>query len=322
MNNSQQSSTSPMRGHLSDKFKQALKNGHLAKLVKFVVSEPCLDLQIRDNYLNIYYQGGNILRIKPRSFEFNKFYFYLRSEGKDYPKSYIEDISNGKRPKNPSKQLPSKQEADQIISDLKGKAEELLKKLQSDNPNDFFSQAKSVMDNWFKDWKRSERGDQHTISIKNRNFKDSELVVIDLEFAVSPTKTYNNAKNKKGNKKNCKFDIIAVNKDGQIYVIELKENEAADSENNPANINVHCKDFNDTIGKDSDNLFAEEMRQVVEIKKELGVLTKDIKVDTALKPIFAVAFSGKNNKAFNEKYRTAGIKVIEVEKENKKLRLL
>ena len=54
------------------------------------------------------------------------------------------------------------------------------------------------------------------------------------------------------------------------------------------------------------------MAQVAEIKKALGVLPKSVQVDTLATPLFAVAYSGDNPEAFNEKYRNEGLCVIEV----------
>ncbi|WP_280123110.1 hypothetical protein [Duncaniella muricolitica] len=61
------------------------------------------------------------------------------------------------------------------------------------------------------------------------------------------------------------------------------------------------------------------MAQVINVKKNLGLLPKNVDIDTTLKPIFAVAYSGKDSDLFNEKYRKQGIYVIEV-LEDKKLR--
>lgn len=51
-----------MRG-LSDKFITDLKTGFLNGLLKQVVADKDLDLQIRDNYLNIYYKGNSLLKL-------------------------------------------------------------------------------------------------------------------------------------------------------------------------------------------------------------------------------------------------------------------
>ena len=56
---------------------QKLTKGSYKEIIEFAAKrENDLDVQIRDNYLNIYYRGGNLLRIHPRSFYFDEFYFH------------------------------------------------------------------------------------------------------------------------------------------------------------------------------------------------------------------------------------------------------
>ena len=53
---------------------QKLTDGEYKEIIEFAAKrENNLDVQIRDNYLNIYYRGGNLLRIHPRSFYFDEF---------------------------------------------------------------------------------------------------------------------------------------------------------------------------------------------------------------------------------------------------------
>lgn len=306
----------PMRGNLSQRFLTELTSGNLRNVIKHIIDDKELDIQVRDNYLNIYYKGGNILRIKPKPkpFFFDKFYFYL-GHPNGYPKSHIENVALGKeREINPrtTQPIPSKSEALEIVSDLNMMLKNLIQYLP-EHPSEFFSKAKSVMNSWFDKWSHQERHDQQDISTANRSAEsDSDLAVIDIEFAVSTNKPYNKAKNKNGKHKVCRFDIIAVDHIGQLYVIELKQNMAADSVENSANVKVHKSDFDDTIGNDGKNLFAQEMAQVAEIKKALGILPKSVQVDTLATPLFAVAYSGDNPEAFNEKYRNEGLCVIEV----------
>ena len=64
---------------LSPEFMKDLQSGLLAPVLDLVKADSTLDLYIRDGYANIYYRGGNLLRIKPApagayTFEFNSDY--------------------------------------------------------------------------------------------------------------------------------------------------------------------------------------------------------------------------------------------------------
>ena len=315
----------PKRGQLSDGFRKNLTSGKQSDILKYILSDPDLDIQLRDNYINVYYKGGNILRMGPQSFQFDKFYFYRRKDGsKPFPKSYVENMAKGKSNKiseNTKEPIPSVDEAQKIIASLDTKTE-ALKSLLSTDIKGYFLMAKATMNEWFNDWDKSERNDQHTIALNNRNFENgSDLVVLDIEFAVSRNLPYNHAYNNKGDKKVCRFDIIAVDCRGQLYVIELKQNEEADSKDNKANVKVHTRDFDATVGGNDAQSFVDEIAGLVETKKNLGILNKSVFVDKKEKPLFAVAYSGQEADAFNEKYRKAGLKVIKVEGEKKLLKL-
>ncbi len=297
-------------------FLKSLLDGNYSELIKTIYEDKDLDIQLRDNYINVYYKGGNILRIKQASFEFDKFYFYLpENESEKYPKSYIEKMAKDKLYEistNTIRPIPTKEVASAIINRLEKQEKDLKGYLQSDVKT-YLSKAKKVMDDWFNVWKKEERKDQHYISLSNRSFSgDSDLVVVDLEFAISILHPYNNSKNSKGDKKVCRFDIIAVDRAGQIYVIELKQNPKADGKGNKANVENHTQDFDDTIGNDDQNLFASEVFDLVQMKQQLGIMSKEIIVDQSKKPKFAVAYSGPEADEFNAKYREAGLKVIEV----------
>jgi hypothetical protein len=51
-----------MRG-LSDTFMESLQSGHLSSLVQTVRRDPDLNLEIRKNYLNVYYKGNSLLKL-------------------------------------------------------------------------------------------------------------------------------------------------------------------------------------------------------------------------------------------------------------------
>lgn len=315
----------PKRGRLSETFEKSLKTGNLSGFLSYILSDVELDIQLRDNYINVYYKGGNILKIRPQSFDFDKFYFYRRKDGsKPFPKSHVENIANGKPDKiskNTKEPIPSFDEARKIIESLNEKAQTLKALLYTD-PKEYFVKAKKTMNEWFSDWAKAERNDQHTIALNNRSFDNgNDLVVVDLEFAVSRNQAYNHAYNEKGDRKQCRFDIVAVDRNGQIYVIELKQNKDADSEDNKANINIHTRDFDNTVGRNDAQAFLDEIAALAKAKKRIGVLNNSITINTNEKPIFAVAYSGQDAQNFNEKYRKAGLTVVELEGENKLLKL-
>jgi len=59
---------------LEDHFLEDLKTGLLNALLNYVKADNTLDLEIRENYINIYYRGGNLLRVKWIRSTYNYFF--------------------------------------------------------------------------------------------------------------------------------------------------------------------------------------------------------------------------------------------------------
>ena len=78
-----------MRG-LSDRFMNSLKTGHLSALTRKVIQDPDLDLQIRHNYLNIYYKGNSLLKLSETRQQQYKAYIHPKFLG-DQPISALDD---------------------------------------------------------------------------------------------------------------------------------------------------------------------------------------------------------------------------------------
>lgn len=254
------------------KFLESLRNGKLKKIVEYVKAHDELDLQIRDNYINIYYRGGNILRIKsPNRFEFDKFYFYTEFD------------------KMPKKSISKKK-----INDCTNKSNELLKKLKAEKIEGYFTEAKDCMDRWWKSMKskrntsHEEKDLQHKISRSN-NTESTDYTVLDLEYQVSPKNDeirYNGEKNKTM----PRFDIVAIdNSSGQLCVMELKKGRVALK--GKSGVEDHIDSFKCTIGRDTERVFVDEMRQLYKQKREFGLIDTDIELSND-KPEFIFVFQG------------------------------
>lgn len=316
MNN--QKDSSPRRGRMSDKLRKRLKDS-LKPLFQYVSTHEELDLQLRDNYFNVYYNGGNALRVTPTGLFLDPWYFYTGEyNGVKIPKTYIEEQCKNKPRHKQPRNYPSKELAREIYGWMKSIAATILGKAEKGDFKAYFEELKPVMDNWVTMYNREERKRQHIISCSNRDFTpDNNLVVIDIEFAVSKNKPYNHAVNENGNQKMPKMDIIAVDKDGQLYSIELKNNLEADAEDSAQNVENHLKDFNNTLGWPEENDFAQEMSEVVKMKQELGILGNEVFVDTTHIPLFAIAYSGDIPEESAEfKHRHKGLTMVDLTKEN------
>ena len=124
--------------HSSDWTESLGKDGKLYGLIEIVRHDKDLVLEIRDDYFNIYYKGGNMLKVmSENSFQFDYNYF------KGDP-----ELS-----------------ADNKKEDRKGKRKKLLESLKkSRDYKDFVSQMKTIMDSYWN-WLKKE---------KNRSQKSQE----------------------------------------------------------------------------------------------------------------------------------------------------
>lgn len=265
----------------NEKFWKKLTEGEYKEIIDFASQrENELDVQIRDNYLNIYYQGGNLLRVHPRSLYFDEFYFHRGA--KDMRKTHL--IKSDKT------------DDKERVASYQRKRDEMFSVLRKKGMAAYCAQMKEIMKEWDADLhtigiSHDEKNAQQQISMNNRGATD--YTVVDLEYAVS-----SNSKFKylgKSTKKVPRFDIIAVDKSGQLYVIELKTGLKAIDGN--SGISAHMDCFEHSIGRDSDNDFINEMDQLLRQKQELKLIEDNARIDTTKKPQFIFAFSdepGKN----------------------------
>lgn len=277
-----------------------------------------LDIQYRDNYINIYYLGGSLLKLKGEgSMEFDEHYYYPPS--KKYPISHIEALIDNDFSKiNKSGQLSEddlkkkRQEAEQIYERIKSSRDNDLNRLRSAKKEDvgqILSEMKGVMKNWKGCKSRNavdERTVQHYISLFNKEFASgSDFIVIDLEYKLSGRSAYRIPKHQMGAKKGQpRIDIVAIEKStGQLYVLELKY--GLKSTERKSGVVEHYDDYLKSVGAE-DQWFAfwKDIKFLVDVQKKDNVLSKDVWLKEA-KPIFGFVykpeFSEVESDEFNQK---------------------
>lgn len=287
------------RGEFSPSFEKKL-NGELKDLITYASDiNNGLDVQFRGNYINIYYKGASILKVDSISLIFNNKYFHSLVE-KEKDSSRISNIK--KAVKWGGYKSISQEKALQILDELKKKETELLELVN--DPEKYFSKAKKVIDTWFlvmeeqRINKHKENNTQHKISLCNRSFDNSDLIVLDLEYVIN---------------KNCSFfsntgnprpDIIALDKKGCIHVMELKY--GLEATEGSAGVKKHILDFEETIKKDEKDDFKNEMKVLFDAKCRYSLLNcpEGFHFSETEKPVFDLIFCGSKDdfKTFEENY--------------------
>lgn len=250
------------------------KGGKLFDLLEIVRNDEDLVLEIRNDYFNIYYKGGNMLKVGTKyDFQFDHNYF----KGYKFPEY----------------------EADEKVGGRKQLKEKMLKCLKEDGDyGRFIMEMKERMEeywNWLKEVKHKsleEKNTQHELCI--RNTEDSEYTIIDLEFQVSTDSDYSYTIKERPhgrfvaeNKKRPRFDIVAVrNSDHQLCVIELKK--GINAIYGRSGIGDHADSFEGSIGRNPIS-FHREMVKVMEDKKRLKLLSEGFHISNSI-PEFLYAY--------------------------------
>lgn len=294
------------RGIHNDKFKESLTNGNLKQMLIVINNDNDLDVQIRKDYLNIYYKGGSIAKVNSeKSIVFDKFYFYLDME--TTPTKYI-------------------REDDIIIKKLTSQRDILTSKFKDSKYEEYFANAKEIMDKWLAINSKPERQEQHKLSIENQ-FNKSDYTIIDLEYQVSTLSdfTCSYIPEGKDNAKKPRFDIIAINKQGKLCVIELKKGIGALG--STSGLKEHWDCYQQSIGRNHQP-FMFEMEKLLEQKQTFNLIDKQVKIINPI-PEFMFAYSyddKKSNedqdKAFQMEYKIVGANIQVIKLANKTFKLL
>lgn len=274
-------------------FLESLKNGNLKQMLKVINNDYDLNVQIRSDYLNIYYNGGSIANVKSEnSIVFDEFYFYL--EMKDILKK---EIKNDKI----------------IVGNLKSERNKLTRKFKDRDYKSYFSDAKEVMDKWLKINRKPERIEQHQLSTENQ-YNKSDYTIIDLEYQVSTKSDFacTFIPNGTNEPKRPRFDIIAVNRQGKLCVIELKK--GTGSLRSTSGLKEHWDCFKQSIGRNHQS-FVSEMEKLLEQKQYFNLIDNQVKIEYPIPEfMFAYSYDDKTmvkdqNKIFQEEYNKIGEKI-------------
>lgn len=296
-----------VRGSLSSTFMKDLPCYNI--LIDYA-SDPKneLDIQFRGGYINIYYNGGNLMKLSGKSScEFDEKYFYKPDKG-DMPITEIERLCNKEYEK---KRLESaklkglnlveleanKKNAELIKKELTEKKVELInkfKKCQNEREIDaVITEMKKIIDDWKSQLviigrlknTTTERTIQHYISLYNKAFSNqNDFIVLDIEYAISSNAPY--AKKNSDGKSQPRIDILAIDRNGQLYVMELKY--GTKSTDNKSGISNHERDFNETVGDENNwREFMIDVQVLFEEKKKQNVIANNVELLAENKPVFA-----------------------------------
>ena len=277
-----------------EKFWNSLTKGEYKEIIDFASQrENELDVQIRDNCLNIYYEGGNLLKIDSENpyLYFDEFYFHrIHCGDVILRKTHLKQ-----KCKAGDKECMERWDA------YRAQREKMLSLLKnSGGMAAYAAKMKEIMKEWKIDLgtSLSEKYAQQHISMNNRGATD--YTVIDLEYAVSRKSSFHYDNDGGLNKKLPRFDLVAVDTSGQLYVIELKTGLKAIDGN--SGILAHKDCFDHSIGLDSNNEFINEMNELLKQKQELKLIEQNVRIDPTKKPQFIFAFSDKPKKNQYEEF--------------------
>ncbi len=257
-----------MRG-LSISFLDSLKSGLLHPILNRIKNDDTLMLSIRKGYINIYYRGGNILKITERP---NSFYFH-------FDKKY--DLSNGHEVFNSLTLQETINDSNQVEKWVAA-----------------FASLKELMDFWLNKNPKLEREFQQLVERENNMSSisnETEYFISDIELAYS--------------KLGARFDMTAIkwtansrrnSRNCKPTFIEMKYGDAALS--GKAGLIKHIRDIHEFLSnKKNYEIILEVMSIQFNQLDELGLLkfkhsrnNTKMKISISEKPEFIFLFANHN----------------------------
>ncbi|KJS88666.1 MAG: hypothetical protein JM58_00615 [Peptococcaceae bacterium BICA1-8] len=222
---------------LSDKFMYELKFGLLFPFLNLVIVDSTICLEIREESINLYYRGGNILRIKNNKGNFFAF----------FDRGYL----------------------DEATTNVPVLPEELNNPAKVDQWIKCIPHIKHEMDLWFTKSPKSERAAQQ-ITVQENNLSDSatgtDYFICDIEYANKNGRFDMIAVHWSSSSSSRKND-----KDIGLSFIEMKYMDKALS--GPSGLAQHIFDINNFLTNPRNLIdLKEEMKTVFNQKLELGLI--------------------------------------------------
>ena len=232
------------RRYLNKSFIYDLKEGILKSFLDYIHNDNTLDLEIRENYINIYYRGGSLLKLTQKN---NSYISSFNFE-------YISDDNK------------------LLMDDLSTLPKTIQSSYDSNNWLYSFPLLKKIMDNYFTKIDKSEREFQQLIARENNYSQisnDTDYFILDIE--------YTNSRFIK-----ARFDLVAIRWDSEsnfrkkpdnckLALIEMKYSDFALE--GTASIQKHINDIEEFIeNTEIFNNFKAEMLEIFKQKRELGLI--------------------------------------------------
>jgi len=212
-----------------------------------------------------------------------------------------------------------------IVQELRIERNLLTQKFKNGDYKGYFSNAKEVMDEWLIINPKPERMEQHQLSISNQ-YNKSDYTIIDLEYQVSTKSDFACEFKPEGKDipKKPRFDIIAVNKLGEVCIIELKKGTGALK--GTSGLQEHWDCYKESIGRNYEP-FVSEIKNLLKQKQDFKLINTQLEIKEPVpKFIFAYSYDNKTsikkqNELFNEQYKKIGVTINVIRLMESKLEL-
>ena len=222
-----------MKRELSSTFMTDLLTGSLKDVLAFIHKDNTLDLEIREKFVNIYYRGGNVLRIT--EIGVNSYQFGFDS-------NYLPTKSAGFVAPNPGT-----------------------------NWGLYFPMMKQAMDFYFSKHRKEEREYQQLV-VRDNNYSSiangTDYFIIDIEYDNHDHARFDLVAVEWPSK--ASYRKLANGYKPKLVVVEMKYGDGALT--GIAGMNKHWNDFNLFIKSSAFAKFEKEMLGMFSQKRELGLI--------------------------------------------------